>query len=134
MARQETLGDWIPGQGSHAQTRGEALVTHSKIGARASAAHLKFLHHKRQILSRNFKWKSGTGNYGFASVHDFPKFVKGGAEGAHELRKVGTRFLIAGCLAMLVMMPPPSQAAAKIQHLISRSEERRVGKECRSRW
>jgi hypothetical protein len=28
--------------------------------ASASAAHLKFLHHKRQILSRNFKWKSGT--------------------------------------------------------------------------
>jgi hypothetical protein len=25
---------------------------------RASAAHLKFLQHKRQILSRNFKWKA----------------------------------------------------------------------------
>jgi hypothetical protein len=30
-----------------------------------SAAHLKFLHRRRQILSRNFKWKSGTKNYGF---------------------------------------------------------------------
>ena len=94
-------------------------MTHSKIGARASAAHLKFLHRKRQIPSRNFKWKSGTRNYGFGSAHDFPKFVKGVAEGAHELLKVGTRFLIAGCLAMLAMMPPPSQAAAKIQHLVS---------------
>jgi hypothetical protein len=27
----------------------------------ASAAHLKFLHRKRQIPSRNFKWKTGTG-------------------------------------------------------------------------
>jgi hypothetical protein len=26
----------------------------------ASAAHLKFLHLERRILSRNFKWKSGT--------------------------------------------------------------------------
>jgi hypothetical protein len=26
----------------------------------ASAAHLKFLHHKRKTPSRNFKWKSGT--------------------------------------------------------------------------
>jgi hypothetical protein len=25
-----------------------------------SAAHLKFLQHKRQIPFRNFKWKSGT--------------------------------------------------------------------------
>ena len=29
--------------------------------ARISAAHLKFLPRKRQIPSRNFKWKSGTG-------------------------------------------------------------------------
>jgi hypothetical protein len=42
----------------------------------ASAAHLKFLHHKRQIQSRNFKWKSGTRKYKVASAHDFPKFVK----------------------------------------------------------
>jgi hypothetical protein len=27
----------------------------------SSAAHLKFLKYKRQIPSRNFKWKSGTG-------------------------------------------------------------------------
>jgi hypothetical protein len=26
-----------------------------------SAAYLKFLHHKRRILFRNFKWKTGTG-------------------------------------------------------------------------
>jgi hypothetical protein len=26
----------------------------------ASVAYLKFLHHKRRILSRNFKWKGGT--------------------------------------------------------------------------
>jgi len=29
-------------------------------------------------------------NHGFASAHDFPKFVKVGAEVEHELRKVGT--------------------------------------------
>jgi len=28
------------------------------------AAHLKFLHDKRQILFRNFKWKGGTGIIG----------------------------------------------------------------------
>src|SRR5579871_3035491 len=63
MARQETLGDRIPGQGSNAQTRGEALVSHSNIGAR--------------------------------------------------------RVLIAASLAVLAMMPPPSQAAASIHHLVS---------------
>ena len=35
-----------------------------------------------------------------------------------EIRKLGTRLLIAGCFAMLAM-PAPSQAAARIQHLIS---------------
>jgi len=45
------------------------------------AAHLKFLHDKRQILFRNFKWKSGTRIIRFASAHDFPKFVKGGRWG-----------------------------------------------------
>ena len=30
----------------------------------AGAAHLKFLHDKRRILPRNFKWISGTG------IHD----------------------------------------------------------------
>jgi hypothetical protein len=58
--------------------------------ATASAAHLKFLHHEWQIPFRNFKWKSGTRINKFASAHDFPKFVKGGAEVWHELRKVGT--------------------------------------------
>jgi hypothetical protein len=54
-------------------------VTYPKIGtARTSAAHLKFLRHKRQVPFRNFKWESGTGNHKFASAHDFPKFVKGG--------------------------------------------------------
>ena len=43
----------------------------------ASAAHLKFLHHKRQILFRNFKWRSGTRIIGLASARDFSKFVKG---------------------------------------------------------
>jgi hypothetical protein len=43
-----------------------------------SAAHLKFLRSKRQIPSRNFKWKSGTRINNFANAHDFPKFVKGG--------------------------------------------------------
>jgi hypothetical protein len=42
-----------------------------------SAAHLKFLHYKQRILSRNFKWESGTRINKFASAHDFPKFVKG---------------------------------------------------------
>jgi zinc protease len=38
----------------------------------------------------------------------------------HELRKVGARrLLIAGCVALAAMMPLPSHAAAKIQHLIS---------------
>jgi hypothetical protein len=40
---------------------------------------LKLLHHKRRIRSRNFKQKSGTRINIFASAHDFPKFVKGGA-------------------------------------------------------
>jgi hypothetical protein len=43
-----------------------------------SAAHLKFLHRKRQIPFRNFKWKSGTTVYRLASAHGFPKFVNGG--------------------------------------------------------
>jgi hypothetical protein len=42
-----------------------------------SAAHLKFLHYKRQILSRNFKWKAALVMKKLASAHDFPKFVKG---------------------------------------------------------
>ena len=42
-----------------------------------SATHLKFLHHKRQIPFRNFKWKSGTRIIKFASARDFSKFVKG---------------------------------------------------------
>jgi hypothetical protein len=42
-----------------------------------SAANLKFLHYKRQILFRNFKWRSGTGNYKVTSARDFSKFVKG---------------------------------------------------------
>ena len=54
-------------------------MTFLKIGAaRTGAAHLKFLHRKRQIPFRNFKWISGTRNHTFASAHDFPKFVKGG--------------------------------------------------------
>jgi hypothetical protein len=43
----------------------------------ASAAHLKFLRHKRQIRFRNFEWKSGTRIIRFTSAHDFSKFVKG---------------------------------------------------------
>jgi hypothetical protein len=43
-----------------------------------SAAHLKFLRPKRQMLSRNFKWKMRHSNLYFANAHDFPKFVKGG--------------------------------------------------------
>ena len=34
--------------------------------------------------------ESGTRISKFASAHDFPKFVKGGADVMHELRKVGT--------------------------------------------
>jgi hypothetical protein len=34
--------------------------------------------------------ESGTTIIKFASAHNFPKFVKGAAEGEHELRKVGT--------------------------------------------
>ena len=33
--------------------------------------------------------ESGTRISKFASAHDFPKFVKGGAETGYELRKVG---------------------------------------------
>jgi hypothetical protein len=35
------------------------------------AAHLKFLHHKRQILFRNFKWKDGTGIIGLLGPMTF---------------------------------------------------------------
>src|ERR1700758_3325716 len=48
------------------------------VAMAASAAHLKFLLCKRQTLSRNFKWESGTRINRFASAHSFPKFVKGG--------------------------------------------------------
>ena len=57
----------------------------------ASAAYLKFLHHKRRIQPRNFKQKSGTRINVFARAQDFPKFVKVGAAMVHEPRKVVTR-------------------------------------------
>ena len=43
----------------------------------SGVADLKFLHHKRPIPFRNFKWRSGTGMIGLTGARDFSKFVKG---------------------------------------------------------
>jgi hypothetical protein len=43
----------------------------------ASAAHLKFLRHERQIRFGNFKWKNGIRMIRFTGARDFSKFVKG---------------------------------------------------------
>ena len=55
----------------------------------AGAAHLKFLHHKRQILSGNFKCKGVHGIHKSASAHDFQKFVKDGCYGGKRTSESG---------------------------------------------
>ena len=55
----------------------------------ASAAYLKFLLTSREF-DQELQLESGTRIDGFASAHDFPKFVRVAAEAVHELRKVGT--------------------------------------------
>ena len=75
-------------------------------------------------------------NFFSATIAMEPKRVKTAARGkltAHKFEKMVCRDL-----GVAFQAPPGSQASsrgdAKDSALLSRSEERRVGKECRSRW
>ena len=85
---------WLPLLPSHSFFCRNAIAAPDRFSrddaTSPGAAYLKFLHHKRRIRSRNFKWKSGTRINKFSSAHDFPKFVEAGAAMEYELRKVGT--------------------------------------------
>src|SRR2546421_4264377 len=52
---------------------------------------------------------------------------------AIDLRSSGTRRVGSTCVRRIVAERPEPHAAGVVQH-DERSEERRVGKECRSRW
>src|ERR1700761_6957667 len=78
---------------------------------RPGAAHLKFLHRKRQIPSRNFKWKSGARIAGLLVPITFRSSLKVRAEVVHELRKVGTSEVRRDTLP-LIGMPTPTRPVA----------------------
>ena len=63
---------------------------HRRSPRRASAADLKFLHHRPRVRARNFRSKSGTRIIKLLVPFIFSKFVSEVAALYHELRKEGT--------------------------------------------
>src|SRR5256885_3014283 len=100
----------------------------------SSAADLKFLHRLRQTHFRNFKSKSGTRPICLLVPLLLPKFVSKGAAMYHELRKRGTSPHFSHSMRPALLFRRGRYSVGRRKAYRGRSEERRVGKEGRSRW
>src|SRR3712207_9185470 len=80
---------------------------------------------------------------GLAAAHWFAfrvaaRLVGAGTIRPHDIKSAGVQLLGAAVVAVLASIPivllPVSVEYQAVEYELARSEERRVGKECRSRW